>query len=73
MTIGLFRLPIPDYSAGGFREATNNAVLHRDYTRNESVYLQWHPDHLLVTNPGGFPEGISLANLLGGISGSRRT
>ncbi len=64
VTVGMFRLPIPDYSAEGFREAVNNAVLHRDYSRNEAVYLQWYHDHMLFTNPGGFPEGISLANLL---------
>lgn len=64
VAVGLFRLPIPDYSPEGFREAVNNAVLHRDYSRNEAVYVQWHHDHLLITNPGGFPEGITLSNLL---------
>jgi ATP-dependent DNA helicase RecG len=64
VTVGLFRVPVPDYSPEGFREALNNAVLHRDYTRMDSVYAQWHPDHLLITNPGGFPDGISVNNLL---------
>lgn len=62
--VGLFRLPIPDYSLEGFREAVNNAILHRDYARLGHVYLQWHPDHILITNPGGFPEGVTLDNLL---------
>lgn len=62
--VGLFRVPIPDYSLEGFREALNNAVLHRDYTRLDAVYVQWHPDHLLITSPGGFPDGISIDNLL---------
>jgi ATP-dependent DNA helicase RecG len=64
VTVGLFRVPIPDYSPDGFREAINNAVLHRDYARLGAVYLQWHADHLLFTNPGGFPEGITVSNLL---------
>jgi ATP-dependent DNA helicase RecG len=64
MTIGLFRIPIPDYSPEGFREAVNNALLHRDYSKLESVYIQWQPEHLLITNPGGFPEGITVNNLL---------
>jgi len=64
MTVGMFRLPVPDYSPEGFREAVNNAVLHRDYARLDAVYVQWHPDHLLITNPGGFPEGITLDNIL---------
>jgi ATP-dependent DNA helicase RecG len=61
---GLFRLPVPDYSPIGFREAVNNALLHRDFTQLGSVYVQWHADHLLITNPGGFPEGINAANIL---------
>ncbi|MHB1768354.1 MAG: ATP-binding protein [Phycisphaerae bacterium] len=62
--VGLFRLPVPDYSPDGFREAVNNAVLHRDYTRLADIYVQWHPDHLLITSPGGLPEGVTLDNLL---------
>jgi ATP-dependent DNA helicase RecG len=62
--IGLFRLPIPDYAPQAFREALNNAVLHRDFTRRDAVYVQLHPDHLVMANPGGFLEGISLENLL---------
>jgi ATP-dependent DNA helicase RecG len=64
VSIGLFRLPVPDYSPDGFREAVNNALLHRDYTRLDAIYVQWRPDHLLITSPGGFPEGISTSNIL---------
>ena len=62
--VGMFRLPVPDYSPEGFREAVNNAVLHRDYTRLDDIYVQWQPDHLLITSPGGLPEGVTLDNLL---------
>jgi len=64
VTVGLFRVPIPDYSSDGFREAVNNAVLHRDYSQLGAVYVQWHPDRLLITNPGSFPEGITVNNIL---------
>lgn len=64
VTVGLFRLPIPEYSLDGFREAFNNAVLHRDYTRLEGIYAQWQHDHLLITSPGGFPLGITVDNIL---------
>jgi ATP-dependent DNA helicase RecG len=60
----MFRVPVPDYSPIGFREALNNALLHRDYTRLDAVYVQWQPDHLLITSPGGFPVGITAENLL---------
>jgi len=64
VTVGMLRLPIPDYSPMGFREAVNNAVLHRDYTRLDDVYIQMHHDHLLIASPGGFPEGVTIDNLL---------
>jgi len=64
ITIGMLRLPIPDYSPSGFRETVNNAVLHRDYTRLDDVYIQLHHDHLLITSPGSFPEGVTIDNLL---------
>jgi ATP-dependent DNA helicase RecG len=64
ITIGMLRLPIPDYSPSGFREAVNNAVLHRDYTRLDDVYIQMHHDHMLIASPGGFPEGVTIDNLL---------
>ncbi len=62
--LGMYRVPIPDYAPEGFREAVNNAVLHRDYSRMEAIYIQWQPDHILITNPGGFPSGINIENLL---------
>lgn len=61
---GLIRIPVPDYSPEAFREALNNAVLHRDYTRRGAVHVQSYPDHLFISNPGGFLEGIHLDNLL---------
>ncbi len=62
--VGLVRLPVPDYSPIGFREAVNNALVHRDYTRLGQVYVQWRHDHMLITSPGGFPEGVTVDNIL---------
>jgi ATP-dependent DNA helicase RecG len=64
VSVGFFRVPIPDYSSEGFREAVNNAILHRDYTRLGAVYVQWHHDQILIANPGGFPLGITIDNIL---------
>jgi len=61
---GFLRLAIPRYDADGVREAVLNALLHRDYSRMNPIYIQFHSDHLLITSPGGFPDGITLANLL---------
>lgn len=62
--VGLFRLPIPDYAPEAFRETISNALLHRDYSRLGTIFVQWYPDHIFITNPGGFPAGITLDNLL---------
>lgn len=62
--VGLIRLPIPDYSPDSFREAVINAMQHRNYALLNNVYIQLHPDHLFIANPGSFPEGITLDNLL---------
>lgn len=62
--VGMLRMAIPDYSFPAFREAVLNALFHRDYRENNSVYVQWHPDHLYIASPGGFPEGVTTRNLL---------
>jgi ATP-dependent DNA helicase RecG len=62
--VGMFRLPIPDYARRSFREAVNNALIHRDYTKIGAVHVQWQTDRIEVSNPGGFVEGVRLDNLL---------
>lgn len=62
--VGMFRLPVPEYGRIAFREAMLNALLHRDYSQLGTVFVQWHHDHLLITNPGGLPDGITLQNIL---------
>jgi len=62
--VGMFRLPIPDYAPRAFREAVNNALIHRDYTQMGAVHIQWYEDRIEVSNPGGFVEGVRLDNLL---------
>ena len=62
--IGMFRLAVPEYGREAFREALLNALLHRDYTQLGTVFVQWHADHLFLSNPGGLPDGVILSNLL---------
>ena len=62
--IGMFRLPVPEYGRIAFREAMLNALLHRDYSQMGSVFVQGHHDHMLITNPGSLPDGITLQNIL---------
>ncbi len=61
---GMVRVGVPDYPLRALREALANALIHRDYTRLGAVHVQWHDDRLEVSNPGGFPQGVGLDNLL---------
>jgi ATP-dependent DNA helicase RecG len=62
--VGFKRVGIPDYSEKAFREAVANALIHRDYTRLNAVYIQWRKDRLEISSPGGLPEGVSMDTLL---------
>ena len=64
LMVGLFRVGVPDYPPAAFREGVANALLHRDYTRLGAVHVQWHDNRIEISNPGGFPEGVRLDNLL---------
>jgi ATP-dependent DNA helicase RecG len=62
--VGMLRVGVPDYPPPAFREGLANALIHRDYTRLGAVHVQWHDDRIEIANPGGFPEGVRLDNLL---------
>lgn len=62
--VGLLRIGVPDYSPLAFREGVANALIHRDYSRQGAVHIQWQEDRIEISNPGGFPEGVHLGNLL---------
>ena len=55
---------VPDFDKRAFREALVNAFSHRDYTKMGRVRIAINDDGLTIANPGGFIEGVSIANLL---------
>ena len=61
---GLFHIQIPSFSEEVFREAILNALCHRNYLEIGSVYVRHTPREMVVSNPGGFPEGITPENIL---------
>jgi ATP-dependent DNA helicase RecG len=64
LMVGFLRVGVPDYPERAFKEAVANALIHRDYSRLGAVHVQWHEDRIEISNPGGFPEGVRLDNLL---------
>ncbi len=62
---GLFRLALPLYSEIAIRELIANALVHRDYSINGQIRVAIEGSQaLVVSNPGGFPHGITIHNLL---------
>ena len=61
---GLFRIGIARVEVDALREAINNALVHRDYARRGPVRVCWQKHDLIISNPGGFVEGVSVENLL---------
>lgn len=62
--IGLFRLPLPRFAEVAVRELIANALVHRDYTSPGPTLVEIAGESLTVSNPGGFPEGVTVVNLL---------
>jgi ATP-dependent DNA helicase RecG len=64
LQVGLFRVPVPKVDLGAFREAVANALIHRDYHKLGAVHVRLEEDALVVSNPGGLVDGVTLSNLL---------
>ncbi len=61
---GLFVMDVPTFDEVQVREALLNAVAHRDYRLGGSVFVRQFAQRLEVVSPGGFPPGITPANVL---------
>jgi ATP-dependent DNA helicase RecG len=64
LDIGMFRVGLPRFADVAVRELLANALVHRDYTALGTVLVQLDNDDLMVSNPGGFPAGVTTDNLL---------
>lgn len=62
--VGLFRVPVPNYEREAFREGFVNALVHRDYFVSGAVQVQLQNRAMVISSPGGFPEGVSADNIL---------
>jgi len=64
MQIGLFRVAVPKLDRRAYREAVANAIIHRDYSLRGAIHVRLDDNTLLISNPGGLVEGVSIGNLL---------
>ncbi len=68
---GLLRREIPAFNEEVFREALFNAVCHRDYSQGGSIFIIQSPEGIEITNPGGFPFGVTQENIISVVSTPR--
>ncbi len=61
---GMFRKFVPNYEEEVIRELMANALVHRPYTTRGDIFINLYNDHLEVVNPGLFPIGVTVANVL---------
>jgi ATP-dependent DNA helicase RecG len=61
---GLHRIEIPLIPSVTRREAVANALVHRDYAALGPTVVQITGSEFVVSNPGGFPPGVTTANIL---------
>jgi len=61
---GLFVWDIPAFDERIVREALLNAISHRDYRLSGSITVRQYPQKLVISSPGGFPDGVNAENIL---------
>ena len=65
---GLYREDRRDYPEEALREALLNALVHRDYTFSSSTLISVFDDRIEFVSVGGLPKGVSLDDILLGLS-----
>lgn len=62
--VGPYIFDIQVFDETVVREALLNAITHRDYRLTSEVVVKQYPRKLVINNPGGFPKGVSIENLI---------
>ncbi|MBI1185281.1 AAA family ATPase [bacterium] len=61
---GAYIFDLYDFNEEVIREAVLNAIAHRDYTITSEAVVKQYPHKITITNPGGFPKGVTIENIL---------
>ena len=57
-------LDVPSFNQETVREAILNACIHRSLQMTGDILVKQYPDMMEITNPGGFPYGVNIGNIL---------
>ena len=57
-------LDCPAFNKETIREALINAMIHRSLQMGADIFIHLYPDMVEISNPGGFPYGVNLGNIL---------
>ena len=57
-------LDCPAFNKETIREALINAMIHRSLQMGADIFIYLYPDMVEISNPGGFPYGVNLGNIL---------
>lgn len=68
---GLQRIEHLDYPKSAVREALLNAIVHRDYNYSGSIIVNIFDDRIEFVSLGGLVKGISIDDIMHGVSQSR--
>ncbi|MDD3323004.1 MAG: ATP-binding protein [Paludibacter sp.] len=61
---GAYIFDLFDFNEAVIREAVLNAVAHRDYSITSEIVIKQFPQKINIINPGGFPKGVTIDNIL---------
>ncbi len=70
---GLYRTDTRDYPEEALREALMNSLVHRDYSFSASTLVSVYDDRIEFVSVGGLPSGISLDDIMLGLSVCRNS
>lgn len=62
--LGAYIFDLYDFTEEVIREAVLNAIAHRDYTITSEVVIKQYPHKIIIANPGGFPKGVTIENII---------
>lgn len=57
-------LDCPAFNKETVREALINAMIHRSLQMGGDIFIHIYPNMLEISNPGGFPYGVNIGNIL---------